>query len=103
MKELMPAMDLQLSDMAGIQSLSVDELKLVPFDKKKWQCCIENCKRFTNVKYYGLDAPVYWQGQWEDLRDRIFFCPAHWKLYKASGEKIEQFILKPGPGINHLI
>lgn len=103
MKEPAPKIDLELSDVADIQSLSPDELKLVPFDKKKWQCCIEGCKRFTNVKYYGPDTPVYWQGQWENLSDRIFFCHIHWKQYKASGEKIGQFMLKPGAGINHLI
>jgi hypothetical protein len=102
-KEPIPHIDLELSDVAHIQSLTPDELKLVPFDKKKWQCCVEGCNRYTNVRYYGPDTPVYWQGQWVDLSDQIFFCPIHWKQYKASGEKIEQFNLKPGPGINHLI
>jgi hypothetical protein len=102
-KEPIPHIDLELSDVADIQSLSLDELKLVPFDKKKWQCCIDNCKRYTNIKYYGSGIPVYWQGQWVDIADKIFFCPTHWKLYKASGEKIDQFNLKPGAGINHLI
>lgn len=103
MKEPVPALNLELSDVTDIQQLSDKELALVPFDKKKWQCCVGECKRYTNVKYYGSDTPVYWQGQWEDLKDRIFFCPIHWKQYKASGEKIEQFTLKPGAGINHLI
>jgi hypothetical protein len=103
MKEPMPKMDLELSDVTDIQKLSKEELALVPFDKKKWQCCIESCKRFTNVKYYGPDTPAYWQGEWHDLTNRIFFCPIHWKLFKASGEKIEQFALKPGAGINHLV
>src|ERR1051325_35886 len=103
MKEPIPHIDLELSDVADIQSLSAEELKLVPFDKKKWQCCVNGCKRYTNVKYYGPDTPVYWQEQWEDLKDRIFFCPNHWKQYKASGENIDLFQLKLGAGINHLI
>lgn len=96
MKEPIPDIDLQLSDVADIKSLSPDELKLVPFDKKKWHCCIDDCKRYTNVRYYGSDTPVYWQGQWVDISDQIYFCPTHWRQYKAAGEKIEQFTLKPG-------
>lgn len=103
MREPMPKVDLEISDMTDIQQLSNEELALVPFDKKKWLCSVEGCKRYTNVKYYGPDTPIYWQGQWEHITDRIFFCPVHWKLYKASGENIDQFILKPGAGINHLL
>lgn len=102
MKEPIPNIDLELSDVTDIQSLSPAELKLVPFDKKKWYCCVEGCNRYTNVKYYGPGAPVLCHGFWEDVTDRIFFCPNHWKQYKASGEKIEQFTFKPGAGINHL-
>jgi hypothetical protein len=103
MKEPIPKMELEMSDVADIKSLSEGELKLVPFDKRKWQCCVKGCKRYTNVKYYGPDAPIHWQGQWVDIQDQIFFCSLHWKQYKASGEKLEQFKLKPGAGINHLL
>lgn len=103
MKEPIPKIELELSDVTDIQNLSEEELKLVPFDKKKWQCCVEGCKRYTNVKYYGPDTPVYWRGQWEDLTDSIFFCCLHFKQFKASGRDFSQFALKPGAGINHLI
>ena len=103
MKEPIPHIDLELSDVVDIQSLSADELKLVPFDKKKWQCCVDGCNRFTNVKYYGPDTPVFWQRQWVNLKDQIFFCPINSEQYTASGENINQFTLKPGAGINHLI
>lgn len=83
MKEPTPKIDLEISDVADIQSLSEKELKLVPYDKKKWQCCVANCNRYANIKYYGPNAPILYRGDWVDISDKIFFCPTQAIQFEA--------------------
>lgn len=103
MKEPIPKIELDISDVSDIQTLSKEELSMVPCDKRKWLCCVNECSRFTSVNYYGPNIPVLWRGNWVDLESSIFFCGKHWKLYKSNGRTTDTFDMKPGPGLNHLL
>jgi hypothetical protein len=86
MKEPIPKIDLELSDVTDIKSLSPDELKLVPFDKKKWACGVVGCSKLTTIKDYGISPQYNWQGNWIDSTIEVFLCSNHFKQYKAAGK-----------------
>lgn len=103
MKEPIPKIDLEMSDVTDIQSLSPDELKLVPFDKKKWICGVVGCGKHTTIKDYGIPPQYNWRGAWIDITTEVFLCANHFKQYKAAGSDSSIFNLKDKEEIkNHL-
>lgn len=102
MKEPIPKIELDESDMPNIKWLTPDELKLVPFEKKKLVCSVKDCPRFTGVKDYGISPEFYAFGQWNDFTKIIFFCPKHYKIFKAANRNNNIFEYKEGPALNHL-
>lgn len=103
MKEPIPKIELELSDVANIKNLPDDELEMVPYDKKRLQCSVLGCNRFTNVKDYGISPEYYCFGQWHNLNEILFFCPKHWKIFKSYNRDHSIFEYKEGPALNHLI
>jgi hypothetical protein len=102
MKEPTPIMDLELSDMPDLKGLADTELKKVPFERRKLLCSVNGCSRFTHVKDYGISPEFYAFGSWNDLSQTLFFCPKHWKEYKAANRNGGIFEYKEGPAINHI-
>jgi hypothetical protein len=94
MKEPIPKIDLEMSDVADIQSLSEKELKLVPFDKRKWVCGVAGCSKYTSIKDYGISPQYNWRGIWVDISAEFFLCAIHFKQYKAAGKDSAIFDLK---------
>lgn len=92
MKPELPPMDLQISDVADIKSLSREELAKVPFDKWKLFCGIEGCHHFTAVRDYGIWPEVYRRFSdgvnWLNVYSQIFICAQHFKEYKGDLSKI---------------
>lgn len=87
-------------DIQYIMSLERDKLEFVPYDMKKWQCCVKGCNRFTRVKDFGCSPYFYtkWR-KWMNLRDTVLYCSGHW----PGHEKIPNSAHKLGSGIIHLI
>lgn len=102
MKEPMHKIELELSDVADIKELSPGELKKVPFEKIKLLCSVNGCCRFTSVKDYGISPVYYGFSQWIDLSTIIYFCPKHWREYKAANKNNNIFEYKIGSALNHL-
>lgn len=94
MKEPIPNIELELSDVVDIKTMSEKELKLVPFDKRKWLCGVKGCTRHTTVKDYGLSPEYYWRGLWVNISTEVFLCVNHFKQYKDAGKDSSIFELK---------
>lgn len=94
MKEPIPKIDLEMSDVADIQSLSAAELNLVPFNKKKWVCGVGGCIKHTGIKDYGISPQYNWRGIWVNITEEFFLCSNHFKQYKAAGKDSSIFKLK---------
>lgn len=102
--------DLGIEDMPDIRSLTKLELENVPFDKRRWQCCIKHCSCATTIKDYGISPFFWWRKKWIDLSRNIYICAKHHNRYKNPAMPKDCFwymipphYYKPGTGIDHLV
>lgn len=102
MKEPIPSVNLEVSDMPSVKDLTPEELKQVPFDRRRLTCCVQDCSRYTIVKDYGTSPEFYAKRAWYNLQESIYLCHVHFRAYKANNRSVEGLQLKNGPSLNHI-
>lgn len=98
MKEPIKAPD--LTGEVALRDMPISELKNIDAPKIKVHCCVSGCNRFSSGKDFGEHPFYFWGRKWVNLREIVFYCGKHWKLFKAGKINNEQY--KPGPAIHHL-
>lgn len=92
---------------AYLKNLKPEELQVIPFEIKKWTCCVEGCKGFTRIKDFGI-SPIFlcFRKKWINLEHCVFYCSKHWPLCKKSIKLKRNYQpdegFKPGAGIEHV-
>lgn len=83
-----------LQAIEDLKSMTKDQLLLVDHNKHTLECCVGGCKKYWNVKDFGISPWFFIRGKWYDLLNINYSCETHFKSAKEyplkSGTCIER-------------
>jgi hypothetical protein len=84
-----------------VVAMKADQLAGVPYEDRKWLCCVDGCSNGTRIKDYGFTVNpwyLYTRWGWLNLTGQYYYCGKHNKAHREG----ENLLLKPGSGFDHL-
>ena|SRR5882757_1693300 len=81
-----------LQAIGDIKKMDRYQLSLVDHSKHTLECCVEGCRKYWNVKDFGISPWFLIRGKWYDLLNANYSCDKHFKLSKDFPPKKDNCI-----------